>query len=236
MTVGAILKRAHYQRRKLARRSQRLLRTAPRRLKKLKKRGRRGWARPAYTFTLTLVPTRSELAELLNRRRLLGRGAEVGVRDGGFSRHLLAHWDGAQLVSIDPWEASPGDQYVDISNVSQDAHDELYARTLERLAPFGARSVVWRATSVRGSEWIPPRSLDFVYIDARHDYESVKEDLEAWFDKVRSGGIIAGHDYVDGVLAEGVFGVRSAVDEFFGARDLPVRTTRRGSTWMVAAP
>jgi hypothetical protein len=69
-------------------------------------------------------------------------------------------------------------------------------------------------------------SLDFVYIDARHDRASVLEDLAAWYPKVRAGGIIAGHDYVDGTFPSGVFGVKSAVDEFFGARGILVHATK----------
>ena len=40
-------------------------------------------------------------------------------------------------------------------------------------------------------------SLDFIYIDARHDYKAVWDDLEAWFPKLRKGGLFSGHDYVD---------------------------------------
>jgi hypothetical protein len=87
-------------------------------------------------------------------------------------------------------------------------------------------------TSVEAAAQIPPASLDFAYLDGRHDYESVKEDLEAWYDKVRPGGILAGHDYLDGVLPEGVFGVKSAVDEFFAAKRLPVRTTYVDTPWI----
>ena len=42
---------------------------------------------------------------------------------------------------------------------------------------------------------LPDESLDFVYIDANHDFDHCMEDLIAWSRKVRSGGIVAGHDY-----------------------------------------
>ena len=55
----------------------------------------------------------------------------------------------------------------------------------------------------------PDHSLDFVFIDAAHDYGNVKKDIQAWAPKVKETGIIAGHDYF------GAEGVRAAVDEFF---------------------
>ena len=97
-------------------------------------------------------------------------------------------------------------------------------------------------TSVEAAARVSDHSFDFVYIDARHDYESVKEDLEAWSAKVRPGGILAGHDYVDGDLPQGEFYVKSAVDEFFGARGIPVHSTEGPSavemfpTWVVEVP
>ena len=54
-------------------------------------------------------------------------------------------------------------------------------------------------------------SLDFVYIDADHHYENVLEDINAWFGKVRNGGIISGHDYCRYLDH---FGVIEAVDHF----------------------
>ena len=38
-------------------------------------------------------------------------------------------------------------------------------------------------------------TLDFVFIDAAHDYDSVVKDLAAWWPKLKPGGIFAGHDY-----------------------------------------
>jgi predicted O-methyltransferase YrrM len=43
---------------------------------------------------------------------------------------------------------------------------------------------------------ITDESLDWVYIDADHRYESVLNDLRLVYPKVKHGGIIAGHDFV----------------------------------------
>ena len=93
-----------------------------------------------------------------------------------------------------------------------------------------------------GEEAVPHAgdgSLDFVYLDARHDEESIAQDLEMWRPKIRSGGVMAGHDYLDGDLPEGVFGVKTAVDRFFGAIGLEIHETeldRPWSSWWVLIP
>jgi hypothetical protein len=172
-----------------------------------------------------VMTCREDLPLLLNDRGLLGVGVEVGVQRGLFSEFILQQWRGRLLLSVDPWLAAPGDEYRAVGNVPQEEHDERYAEAQQRLAAFGERSVIWRKTSTEAAELLDPHSIDFVYLDARHDYESVKLDLEQWYGKVRAGGIIAGHDYLDGRLIFGVFGVKSAVDEFFGSLDLPVKST-----------
>lgn len=195
-----------------------------------------------YRRTITRVPARDELPALLNARGLLGRGAEIGVKLGVYSDSLLRSWHGEELVSIDPWLSADPDEYVDRSNVSQDEFDRYYEETRQRLSRHGSRSTIWRMTSVEAAARVEDQSFDFVYIDARHDYDSVKEDLEAWYAKVRPGGILAGHDYVDGDLPQGEFYVKSAVDEFFGERDIPVHGTEGPSvvemfpTWIVEVP
>jgi hypothetical protein len=198
--------------------------------------------RPTYRASDWHVPSRNEIPAFLNARGLHGRGAEIGVKTGKYSAHLVRHWRGRQLISIDPWFSADPDEYVDRSNISQEEFEALYLKTKERLAPFGTRSEIWRMTSVEAASAVSDASLDFVYIDARHDYESVKEDLAAWYPKVRPGGIIAGHDYADGALVHGDFGVQTAVDEFFAEKQLPVHTTDGPSavemfpSWLVEIP
>lgn len=69
-------------------------------------------------------------------------------------------------------------------------------------------------------------SVDFVFIDADHRYDSVRKDILSWFPKVRIGGIIAGHDYESNQYDENYInedghgdrhhGVIKAVTDIFG--------------------
>lgn len=195
--------------------------------------------RATYGQSLAFLTNRNELPLALNARGLFGCGVEIGVQRALYSAHLLASWKGSHLISVDPWSEAPSEDYIDIANVAQAEHDRIYDEACRRLAPFGARSTVWRQTSVEAAPRIPHHSLDFVYIDARHDYASVMEDLEAWFDKVRPGGIFAGHDYIDGMFPAGEFGVKSAVDQFFSTRGIAVFATSNDGpfvSWMVHVP
>jgi len=198
--------------------------------------------RSTYATRLDLVKDRDELPVVLNKRRLLGCGVEIGVKTGVYSDVLLKVWRGKRLISIDPWLEDAPQNYVDRANVPQSQQNEFYEVTKRRLAVYGERSVIWRKTSAEGAKEIEDHTLDFVYIDARHDYDSVLEDLHLWYDKVRPGGFLAGHDYADGVFDQGVFGVKSAVDEFFGALNIKVYSTEGKypvevfASWVVEKP
>ena len=195
--------------------------------------------RLTYRSRRPLVPNRNELPILLNRRGLVQRAVEVGVKAGEFSAAILERWDGRELISVDPWAEAPEGDYVDLANVAQAAHEANFAAARSRLARFGPRSSLWRMTGDEAAERIEPGSLDFVYLDARHDRESVARDLSTWAPLVRSGGILAGHDYLDGTFPpHGEFGVRSAVDSFFAGTGLRVHATladRPWVTWFVEA-
>jgi hypothetical protein len=188
-------------------------------------------ARLAYRSKHAVLPIRGELPFLLNQRGLVGCGVEVGVKRGEFSELLLERWHGAHVISVDPWQFAPAGEWDDIGNVEQEEQDGYHDETARRLSRFGDRSTIWRQTGEEAAARIPHHSLDFVYLDARHDYVSVLSDLGDWFDKIRPGGVFAGHDYVDGQFAEGDFGVRSAVDEFFGGKNLKVGVTRADLPW-----
>ena len=129
-------------------------------------------------------------------------------------------------------------KYLDIANVSQQRHDRNYEETLRRLHRFGDRHVIHRKTSQQAAAEFRKRSLDFVYLDARHYREALLEDLELWAPKIRHGGFLAGHDYLDGTLPSGRFEVKSTVDQWAAARRLTVGCSGENvwRSWFIQMP
>ena len=115
-------------------------------------------------------------------------GAEIGVYKGEFSEKLCQA--GLKLYAIDPWQI-----YKDYGNPrGQDRLDFQYEHTQRVLAPYPNCTIV-RKTSMEAIPDFEDESLDFVYIDANHDFRQVAEDLSEWTKKVKKGGIVSGHDY-----------------------------------------
>ena len=93
-------------------------------------------------------------------------------------------------------------------------NDTLYNEFLTNLAPVQQYVNPVRMTSIAAANTYADNSLDFVFIDAQHDYDSVHADILAWWPKVKIGGVIGGHDYNPGPDENGVdYGVGKAVRE-----------------------
>lgn len=60
---------------------------------------------------------------------------------------------------------------------------------------LGDKVVLIISDSVSASRLFSDASLDWVHLDARHDYASVKADIEAWLPKIKAGGWLSGDDY-----------------------------------------
>src|SRR5262245_27614571 len=60
---------------------------------------------------------------------------------------------------------------------------------------FGEKITLIISDSVSAARLFSNASLDWVHLDARHDYASVKADIEAWLPKVKPGGWLSGDDY-----------------------------------------
>ncbi len=68
-------------------------------------------------------------------------------------------------------------------------------------------------------------SVKFVFIDASHLYERVKQDIQAWWPKVKVGGVMSGHDWAAGEQ------VRQAVGEFAQSKGLQIQVA--DNVWII---
>eukprot|EP00429_Kryptoperidinium_foliaceum_P105076 CAMPEP_0176255714 /NCGR_PEP_ID=MMETSP0121_2-20121125/37181_1 /TAXON_ID=160619 /ORGANISM="Kryptoperidinium foliaceum, Strain CCMP 1326" /LENGTH=358 /DNA_ID=CAMNT_0017595545 /DNA_START=8 /DNA_END=1084 /DNA_ORIENTATION=+ len=176
---------------------------------------------PERCFEETFPQTRSDFPAFLNCLGLVQEAVEVGVQAGVHASSFLEAWRGKRLRLVDKWgpsdDASSSDLfYIDIANThgpgvrrKHRAHCE--ARLAEQLR--SGRAEIVSSDSVAAASAVPDASVDFVYLDARHDFAGVVADIQAWWPKVRVGGIFAGHDYVDGEFPEGDFFWISALHE-----------------------
>jgi hypothetical protein len=179
-----------------------------------------------------------------------GNGVEIGTFKGEFSKEILNNWNGT-LYMIDVWRPL-GEEYVDMSNHKD--HINAYSETMDNISGFEDRAVMIRATSKVASKLFVDNSLDFAYIDANHAYDFVKEDIELWYPKVKKGGYLCGHDYLDldwyndpnflenkkdkhiwgNNTYHGMFGVNPAVDEFCKEHGYDLTLTSEWfGTWLI---
>jgi predicted O-methyltransferase YrrM len=131
------------------------------------------------------------LASRLDLLREMPAGAvcaEVGVAAGAFSAQIHAITRPAKLHLIDAWNYPP----------QPDCHEPGLARVRAQFAAEIAAGQVeiHRGLSADMLARLPDHCLDWIYVDAGHDYDNVAADLAACLRVVRPGGIIAGDDYL----------------------------------------
>lgn len=81
-----------------------------------------------------------------------------------------------------------------------ETEDGLYNHFLENIDPVKSVVTPIRKSSVQAANEFEDKSLDVVFIDGAHDYDSVMEDIAAWYPKVKTGGILSGHDVKHGPI------------------------------------
>ncbi len=170
---------------------------------------------------------RISLLELCDREFPNGTAVEIGVAGGHFSKQILATWKSLdQLILVDSWKHFP-EGYSDACNLPQNIQDERYERVRLDFRDE-PKAIIWKLTSEEAAkcwyhEGFYHGAADFIYLDANHSTPAVRADLEAWWPKLKPGGIISGHDYMPGNNAG--YGVKQAVDNFAAEWDLKVYQT-----------
>lgn len=96
---------------------------------------------------------------------------------------------------VDTWlgsaEHQPGASHAD----RLVATNQLFEHFKDKMKPVEGVYQAIRMTSEAAAATYPDKSLQFVFLDAAHDYDSIRSDILAWLPKVKPGGWIGGHDY-----------------------------------------
>jgi hypothetical protein len=157
------------------------------------------------------INSRIDFPQMCFDKGLDGIFVEVGVDNCDYSKEFLPGLRAGKfkkLILVDPW-----DPKLFWRPATRHEMNERYHKAVA----LGTNVKVLREKSVVASRQFVRASLDFVYIDGRHEYAWVHDDLAAWFPKIKKGGVISGHDYWMG-------DVKTAVDEFAAAHNLKVNT------------
>jgi len=129
---------------------------------------------------------RTIMAETLNELNFKV-GAEVGVAQGNHALMLCQKNPGVKLYCVDIWE-----RYAGFGEYTDRIH-KYFLEAQEKLKAYD--TIIVKKLSMDAVKDFADNSLDFVYIDAAHDFKNVTDDVCEWAKKVRVGGIVFGHDY-----------------------------------------
>lgn len=141
------------------------------------------------------------------------KAVEIGVLNGGFSRMTIEVLKPDTLLLIDPYTRSD-ETYGEALDFIHTAYSNEFdyqnlIRDFEKEILLNQVEVV-RKYSYEAVDYVADSSVDFIYHDASHLYSDLKRDLNEWLPKMKEGGIISGHDYIE----HPEFGVIQAVNEF----------------------
>jgi predicted O-methyltransferase YrrM len=152
------------------------------------------------------------LIEIL-RKRKHAIGCEVGVHTGTTTFKILNRFPKMEkYYTVDPWESYKqydGTTYRKPGHKRYKTWNDAYSVFKTGAKKFENIIEICKMTSVEAAKKISDESLDWVFIDANHEYEYIKENLYLWTPKVKKNGIVSGHDY-GGKWT----GIKKAVDEF----------------------
>jgi hypothetical protein len=154
---------------------------------------------------------------------------EIGISFGSHCKKILETTNIKKLYGIDPYL-----NYGDFTNlVTSDNYYEIFFHKVKnKLSVFGDRFELIRDFSLNAARRFKDGEIDIAFLDANHNYAEVLKDLEAWWPKIKEGGIMAGDDY-----ATRHPGVPRAVNEFFGKKGISIMLDKdQPRVWIVFKP
>jgi predicted O-methyltransferase YrrM len=98
----------------------------------------------------------------------------------------------SRFFCIDKWLGNTGDYEPGYDGAGIAAYNEFIfnLKNVCNTVPF-----IIRADSAKSACLFEDDSVDFVFIDANHVADDVERDVRSWLPKVKSDGILSGHDW-----------------------------------------
>lgn len=156
-----------------------------------------------YGFCVANAPQTAHFVEI---------GSYKGRSSSFMAVEIIRSGKQIRFDCVDTWQGS-------IEHQAGQSHEDpdvvsglLYETFLENMRPVAGRYNAVRMPSVQAAEIYGNDTLDWVFIDASHDYDNVVADIRAWLPKVRPGGMISGHDHFHGPVKQAVADTIGAVD------------------------
>jgi predicted O-methyltransferase YrrM len=139
---------------------------------------------------------------------------EVGSWCGRSTMAIAKHLpQGSKMYCVDAWK----DLYGSKPDSGQTQAETAYACFMENFKPYmdSGKVIVRRADSVKAAMGLAPfwaGTVDWVFLDSSHTYETTKAEIRAYLPLLRAGGLLSGHDYwhegVSKAVNESLKGVR----------------------------
>jgi len=169
-----------------------------------------GWNSNHPFLTETIVRDRPQI--------IVELGVWKGASTVGMAKQLQASEIDGAIIAVDTWLGSTehwvnDTWFDDLSTMF--GYPQIYYKFMENVIHSGVEGFIvpLPIDSMNACNLLTLKeiSVDMIHLDASHHYEAVLLDLQMWWSRLRSGGILVGDDY----YPEGHWpGVKRAVDEF----------------------
>ena len=114
---------------------------------------------------------------------------EIGVFKGENAKNMFKNLNINKFYAIDPYK-----EYKEYSNI-EPWMTQSFLNKVETIAKnkLKNKNISWIKDFSDNAIYKIPK-VNFIYIDGIHSYEQIKKDMNNYWEKVKEGGILAGHD------------------------------------------